>query len=69
MPQLHLRRTCTGTSERATSAPSPGVYIELECQIGEFGRGERDSPSETQRSVRFLLINQTPPRDAAEQSA
>jgi len=69
MPQRHPRRTYTGTSERATSAPSLGVYIQLECQIGEFGRGERDSPFETQQSVRFLLINQTPPRGAAEQTA
>jgi hypothetical protein len=43
--------------------------IELESQIGEFGRGERDSPSVTQRTVPFLLINRTPPRESAEQTA
>jgi hypothetical protein len=47
----------------------PGPILELERQIGEFGRGERDSPSETQRTVPFLLINRTPPRESAEQTA
>ncbi len=41
----------------------------LNRQIGGFGRGERDSPSLTQQSVKFLLINRTPPRGAAERSA
>jgi len=36
---------------------------------GEFGRGERDSPSKTQRSVPFLLINQTPLRESSEETA
>jgi hypothetical protein len=40
------------------SAASPPVMY-LESQIGEFGRGERGSPSLTQRSVRFLLVNRT----------
>ena len=39
--------------------------LELEGQIGEFGRGERDSPSRTQRPGPFLLINRTKPREAA----
>jgi hypothetical protein len=43
--------------------------LELESQIGEFGRGERDSPSLTQQTVSFLLINRTPPRDAAKETA
>ena len=43
--------------------------LELDRQIGEFGRGERDSPSLTQRSVTLLLINRTPPQEATEQSA
>jgi hypothetical protein len=34
--------------------------IELESQIDEFGRGERDSPSLTQRSLSFLMVNATP---------
>ena len=34
--------------------------IELERQIGEFGRGERASASLTQQSVRFVMINRTP---------
>ena len=38
-------------------------------RTGLVDSGERDSPSETQQSVRFLLVNQTPPRDAPEQSA
>ncbi len=43
--------------------------LELERQIAEFGRGERDSPSLTQQTIPFLLINRTPPRDAAEETA
>jgi hypothetical protein len=43
--------------------------LELNRQIVEFGRGERDSPSLTQQSVTFLLVNRTPPRKAAERSA
>jgi hypothetical protein len=43
--------------------------IELESKIGEFGRGERDSPSETQRSVPFLLVNRTPARERREETA
>jgi hypothetical protein len=39
--------------------------MRLEYQIGEFGRGERDSASLTQRPGPFLLINRTPPREAA----
>jgi len=34
--------------------------LELESQIGEFGRGERASASLTQQSLRFLMINRTP---------
>lgn len=49
-------------------AALPAV-IELERKIGEFARGERDSPSETQRTVPLLLINRTPPRQSAEQTA
>jgi hypothetical protein len=44
-------------------AALPAV-IELKRQIGEFGRGERDSPSETQQSVTLFLVNRTPPREA-----
>lgn len=33
---------------------------------GQSGRGERDSPSRTQRPDGFLLINRTPPRKAEE---
>jgi len=33
--------------------------------IGQSGRGERDSPSRTQRPGPFLLINRTKPREAA----
>ncbi len=33
------------------------------------GRGERDSPSLTQQSVSFLLVNRTPPREAVERTA
>jgi len=43
--------------------------IEPTSQIGEFGRGERDSPSLTQRSVTLLLINRTHLPAAADQSA
>jgi hypothetical protein len=43
--------------------------LELNRQIGGFGRGERDSPSLTQQSVTFLLVNRTPPREAAERTA
>jgi hypothetical protein len=32
----------------------------LELDFGEFGRGERASPSLTQQSLRFLMINRTP---------
>jgi hypothetical protein len=45
------------------------AHMQLDYQIGEFGRGERDSPSETQRSVPFLLINRTPPRERSEETA
>jgi DNA invertase Pin-like site-specific DNA recombinase len=34
--------------------------LELERQIGEFGRGERASASLTQQSLRFVMINRTP---------
>jgi hypothetical protein len=34
--------------------------MELDYQIGEFGRGERASASLTQQSLRFLMINRTP---------
>jgi len=54
--------------ELGLDAALPAIF-ELRSQIGEFGRGERDSPSLTQRSVPFLLINRTPPRETAEQSA
>jgi hypothetical protein len=40
-------------------AALPAVF-ELRDQIREFGRGERDSPSLTQRSLSFLLVNATP---------
>ncbi len=33
--------------------------FDLGDQIGEFGRGERDCPSKTQRSPRFLMVNAT----------
>jgi len=33
--------------------------MELESQIGEFGRGERASASLTQQSLRFVMINRT----------
>src|SRR6266487_5455049 len=47
---------------------SPPV-LELNRQIGGFGRGERDSPSLTQQSVTFLLVNRTPPREPVERTA
>jgi hypothetical protein len=43
--------------------------LELNRQIGGFGRGERNSPSLTQQSVTFLLVNRTPPREAAARTA
>lgn len=43
--------------------------IELESKIGEFGRGERDSASVTQQTVRLLLVNKTPLRERAERTA
>jgi hypothetical protein len=42
--------------------------LTLSSQIGEFGRGERDSPSLTQRPGPFLLINKTPPREPHEET-
>jgi hypothetical protein len=43
--------------------------LELNRQIDGFGRGERDSPSLTQQSVTFLLVNRTRPREAALRTA
>ena len=40
--------------------------MQLKGKVAEFGRGERDSPSRTQRPDGFLLINRTPPRKAEE---
>jgi hypothetical protein len=40
-------------------AALPAVF-ELGDQIGEFGRGERGSPSLTQRPPRFLMVNARP---------
>lgn len=39
-----------------------GGALPAAYEIGEreFGRGERDSPSLTQRSLRFLMVNATP---------
>jgi hypothetical protein len=39
---------------------------EFRIQERKTGRGERDSPSRTQRPDGFLLINRTPPRKAEE---
>ena len=71
--------TCWVSSASNTSLTSDAIDLgldaalppihELEHQIGEFGRGERDSPSETQQTVPFLLINRTRPRDVVEQTA
>jgi len=36
--------------------------LDLRSQIGEFGRGERDSPSVTHQSPGLLLVNGTPAR-------
>jgi hypothetical protein len=44
------------------------ALMPLDYQIGEFGRGERDSGSLTQRPP-ILLINRTPLRAAAEATA
>jgi hypothetical protein len=40
--------------------------IVLGTEVAEFGRGERDRPSRTQRPDGFLLINRTPPRESEE---
>jgi hypothetical protein len=44
-------------------APDP-----LVCTVSPYGRGDRDSPSEIQGSVPFLLINKTPPRESSEET-
>jgi hypothetical protein len=41
------------------------AVMELGSQIGESGRGERDSASLTQRRPSILLINRTRPRSTA----
>jgi hypothetical protein len=46
-----------------------GVVLPERFGISVSGRGERDSPSLTQRSVPFLLINRTPPREPVERTA
>jgi hypothetical protein len=38
---------------------------EFRTKVRQTGRGERDSPSRTQRPGPFLLINRTKPREAA----
>jgi hypothetical protein len=57
-----------GAIDLGLDAALPPV-LELNRQIGGFGRGDRDSPSLTQQSVTFLLVNRTPAREAAERSA
>jgi hypothetical protein len=32
-----------------------------------YGRGERASPVETQRSIRFLMVNETPRSETVEE--
>lgn len=45
--------------ELGLDAALPAVF-ELTGTIGEFGRGERVSPSRTQRSLSFVMVNATP---------
>jgi hypothetical protein len=55
--------------ELGLDAALPAVH-ELHSKIGEFGRGERDSPSLTHRPGGFVLINRTArDRAAAELTA
>jgi hypothetical protein len=46
--------------ELGLSGALPAI-LEVDCQIGEFGRGERDSPFVTHVSgrPRFMLVNRT----------
>ena len=46
--------------ELGLSAALPAI-LEVGCQIGEFGRGERDSPFVTHvpRRPPFVLVNRT----------
>lgn len=37
--------------------------------IAGYGRGERDSPCKTQRPGPFLLVNRTPVREGAQETA
>jgi len=54
--------------ELGLDAALPAVF-ELGSQIGGFGRGERGSPSRTQRPGPFLLINRTGARALGKESA
>ena len=54
--------------ELGLDAALPAV-LELKAKVGGFGRGERDSPSLTQRPAGFVLINRTARNVAATASS
>jgi hypothetical protein len=70
VPARHLdqgptRSGCTQASRLKLGA-GRAMSGEFRLEMRKTGRGERDSPSRTQRPDGFLLINRTPPRTAEE---